>query len=215
MTEPFIRNHHLNVIKNQGRYIQHCFRDVEDSNVMQAVKGQAADHVKDAFSALKEEEAAVIEPISEVTTSIGVEAFIGSVYPYVQPFPSLDKEQVRQLFPHHKKMQLPDLEAVDFSQRTYLGWNDPGHRKKFIVYELDGKLIGLEGRYTPSKKRDYCFFCQELMPVTLVSFETNDTDEGNPEFYRAIGQHICIDSGQCNKNITDVSRLEHFVRRVV
>ncbi|MGY4690766.1 FusB/FusC family EF-G-binding protein [Salibacterium sp. K-3] len=215
MTEPFIQNHHLNVIKNQARYIQYCFRDVQDSSVVQAVKGQAAEHVKQAFPRLKEDEAAIIDPISDVTTSIGVEAFIGSVYPYVQSFPPIDKDQIRRLFSHHKKMELPDLEAVDFTHKTYLGWNDAGHRKKFIVYELDGELVGLEGRYTPSKRQDYCYFCRELAPVMLVTFETNASDDNNPEFYQAVGHHICIDSEQCNHNISDISHLEGFVRKVL
>ncbi|MFD2706565.1 FusB/FusC family EF-G-binding protein [Salibacterium lacus] len=215
MTEPFIRNHHLNLIKNQGRYIQQSFRDVEDSGVMQAVKGQAAEHVKQALPVLTEEQEDVIDPLSDVETSIGVEAFIGSLQPYVEPFPFLDKEQIGRLFPHHKKMEMPDLGDVDFAHRTYIGWNDGGHRKKFIVYDLDGEIVGMEGRYTPTKRQDYCYFCRELAPVMLVTFETHETDADNPEFYRALGHHICIDSEQCNRNISDVSRLDGFVRKVL
>ncbi len=215
MTKPFIQNHHLNVIKNKGRHVQYCFHDIEDASVLQAVKGQAADQVKQAFSELKGEEAEVIDPLSDVKTSIEVEAFIGSIYPYVKPFPAVDHTQIKELFPNNKKMQLPNLENTDFSYLTYLGWNDTGQRKKYMVYEFDGKLVGIEGRYTPPTQRNYCYFCNELTPVHLVSIRTDETSTDNPDYYRSIGQYICKDSDECNKNITDVTALESFIQKVI
>ncbi|MFB4165126.1 FusB/FusC family EF-G-binding protein [Alteribacillus sp. JSM 102045] len=214
MTEPFIQNHHLNVIKNKGRHIQYCFHDIEDASVLQAVKGQAADQVKQAFSKLTKEEEEVIDPLSDVKTSIEVEAFIGSVYPYVKPFPAIDKTQIKKLFPNHKKMQFPVLENIDFSHLTYLGWNDPGQQKKYLIYELDGELVGVTGRYTQPTQRNYCYFCNELTPVHLVSIKTDESSSENPDYYRSIGQYICKDSEECNKNITDVRALESFIRKV-
>ncbi|WP_240375941.1 FusB/FusC family EF-G-binding protein [Bacillus piscicola] len=214
MTRPFIRNHQLNVIKKEGRNIQHCFQDIQDSNVVQAVKGKSADRILQAFPPLTRKEKSIIQAVSDVKTSIEIEAFIGSVYSYIKSFPPVTRERLKELFSHERRLRIPEFSLSELERRSYLGWNDPGKQKKYIVYAFGDELVGVSGHYSKRAQRDYCCFCQELAPVSLVTFQTNDVSDSNPDYYRSIGQYICVDSEVCNQNITDVHALETFIRRV-
>ncbi|MFB5661965.1 FusB/FusC family EF-G-binding protein [Alteribacillus sp. HJP-4] len=215
MTAPFIQNHHLNVIKQKSIHIQNSFSDVKDDEVLQIVKSQAAEDIKQTFPTLNENENKVIDGISNVRSSIEVEAFIGSIYPYVKHFPEIGETSLYHLFPYTKKLTYPDLVAIDFSRLTYLGWNDIAKHRKYIVYELDGELVGLEGRYTPVNRHHHCVFCRQSAKTALVSFRTNEYSSENPDYYRSIGHYMCVDSSDCNRHITDVSHLDSFIRSIL
>ncbi|SFE87227.1 FusB/FusC family EF-G-binding protein [Alteribacillus iranensis] len=214
MPSTFIRNHHLNIIKSEARNIQRCFQDIEDEGVIEAVKGQATDRIIQQFPHLSKEEINIIESLKEVKSSIEVEAFIGSIYRYVESFPNITKQRIKDLFPDNIRMTIPNLTRIDLSRRTYLGWNDPGQKKKYILYHQNGELLPIEGRYIPRALKDYCHFCKQVTTVTFVSFHTNDKSNDNTDYYRAIGHYICLDNQECNKKIMDIRSLERVIEKV-
>ncbi|MGO4499714.1 FBP domain-containing protein [Paenibacillus sp. 2RAB27] len=111
---------------------------------------------------------------------------------------------------------MPDLKGITYRFATYLGWTDIATNKLFIVYDLNGKLIGIEGKYTPTNKKGVCFVCNRHTEVALFTAVTKWKPEGaSPDYYRAIGNYLCVNSEVCNKNITDVEVLEKFIHGVL
>ncbi|WP_370636339.1 FusB/FusC family EF-G-binding protein [Cohnella sp. CFH 77786] len=113
-------------------------------------------------------------------------------------------------------MKVPDLASLDGRHITYLGWLDIAAGKQFIVYPLDGRLVGIEGRFTPAGKKSMCFVCNRQEEVALFTAITKARPaNASPDYYKAIGNYMCVSSETCNRNITDVAALETFLRNVL
>src|SRR4051812_2474713 len=106
------------------------------------------------------------------------------------------------MFPKNKKLKMPDLANVSLENTTYLGWTDIGTNKRFIVFELDAKVIGIECRYTLLSRDNICSFCNTHGKVALVSSKTKAKKSNNPDYYKAIGNYICFNSTEYNQKIT-------------
>ncbi|MBC6498256.1 hypothetical protein H7R52_02205 [Weissella confusa] len=65
----------------------------------------------------------------------------------VTPFPELSANQLGKLFKKVKKLPEPKWENMNRHEMTYLGWNDNGSQKKYIVAPRDGKLVGIYGDF--------------------------------------------------------------------
>ena len=39
-----------------------------------------------------------------------------------------------------KKLKQPDWQTLDLKEHTYVGWNDPGTQKKYLLYYADERL---------------------------------------------------------------------------
>ncbi|MNI79884.1 Fibronectin-binding protein (FBP) [compost metagenome] len=84
------------------------------------------------------------------------------------------------------------------------------------MYPLDGQIVGIEGKFTPMNKKGVCFLCnkhEELALFTAVS--KSRPAHSSPDYYKAVGNYLCMDSQECNKNITDVTALERFIQDVL
>ena len=81
-----------------------------------------------------------------------------------------------------------------------------------IIYELEGELVGVECEFSPTSKKSICCFCNNISEVTYFSTVTKAKKTNNPDYYKAIGNLICLDSAECNKKITDVTYLEAFLK---
>lgn len=125
------------------------------------------------------------------------------------PFPALTEQQLKKLFPKNKKLKLPEL-ALD--RLSYVSWNDSRSNKKYILYMLEGQLVGIECTFSPSSKKNICSICHCQEEVTQFSTITKAKKINNPDYYKSIGNLICVDSVKCNKNIKDVTFLEDFLK---
>ena len=214
MTTPFIRNHQYNVIKKQVKHLQHTLKTVSDPKVIEAVKYSAQTKVVEAFGTLSDEQKQLLLPIGELNTVEELEHYLLSFEPYLLPFPELSGKQITKLFPKVKKLKAPDFAAVDLRRVTYLGWLDVAQNKLFIVYDLQGQPVGIEGRFTPAKK-GVCFLCNRHEEVALFTAITKSRPaNASPDYYKAIGNYLCLDSSACNSNITDVESLERFIQGI-
>lgn len=134
---------------------------------------------------------------------------------HLAEFPQLTEKQIRKLFPKNKKLALPDL-SVDYRFVTYLGWVDISSTKLFIVYPLDGQVVGIEGKYTPTHKKIVCFLCNRHSETALFTAVSKARPaHASPDYYKAVGNYMCLDSRECNKHITNVDALEKFIRSVI
>jgi hypothetical protein len=216
MFKPFIRNHQYNVIKKQADLLQHACRTVSDPKVVEAVRYSSQSKIIEAFPAATEHQKQLLEKISTLNTAGEFQHYLHSLEPYMTEFARVTENQLKKLFPKNKKLKLPDLAAIDYRQVTYLGWIDIATNKLFLVYDLNGQLVGVEGKYTPMNKKSICFLCNRHEEVVLFSAITKSKPaNASPDYYKAIGNYMCMNSESCNKNMSEVAVLEKFVQDVV
>jgi hypothetical protein len=211
MTEKFIKNEQLNFIKKQIALIKDSMKKNVPPNVLTAVIDLANAKIMDLFPNGSSEQHAMLD-LSKLKTDHEYERYIGQLSEFVLPFPNITEQQLKKMFPKQKKLKLPDLSNIDHSRLTYLSWNDLRSNKKFIVYELDGKMAGIECEFTPTSKKNLCSICNCFGEVVYFSTVTKAKKAKNPDYYKAIGNLICADSSECNKKITDVEYLNTFLK---
>lgn len=211
MDEKFIKNEQFNFIKKQVTFIKNSKKQNVPKGVLTAVIDVANAKILELFPHASVEQQNLLD-LSALKTDQEYEQYIQQLSTYLLPFPTITAQQLQKLFPKHKKLKLPDLSNIDHSQLTYLSWIDPRSNKKFMIYELEGKIVGIECEFTPTSKKNICSFCNSMSEVTYFSTVTKAKKVNNPDYYRAIGNLICLDSKVCNKQITDVEYLENLLK---
>ncbi|WP_419955183.1 FusB/FusC family EF-G-binding protein [Neobacillus niacini] len=210
MTEKFIKNEQLNFIKKQIAFIKDSTKKNIPQNVLASVIELANAKILEHFPNVSLEQQEILN-LSNLKTDKEYEQYIQHLSGYLLPFPTITEQQLKKMFPKHKKLKLPDLSTIDHSQLTYLSWNDLRSNKKFIVYELEGKMVGIECEFAPTSKKNLCSFCNGFGEVAYFSTVTKAKKSNNPDYYKAIGNLICADSSECNKKITTVDYLTSFL----
>ncbi|MBU8918670.1 FusB/FusC family EF-G-binding protein [Bacillus sp. FJAT-29953] len=211
MTEKFIKNEQLNYIKKQIAVIRDSTKKNVPQNVLAAVIDLGNAKISDLFPNATLEQQEMLD-LSRLKTDKEYEQYIQHLSDYLLPFPKITEQQLKKMFPKQKKLKMPDLSNIDHSQLTYLSWNDLRSNKKFIVYELEGKMVGIECEFAPTSKKNLCSFCNCFGEVAYFSTVTKAKKSKNPDYYKSIGNLICADSRECNKSITDVEYLTTFLK---
>jgi len=209
--EQFINNEQLNFIKNQVALINDSIRKNVAAKVLAAVIDLANSKISNLFPNASMEQQSLLD-LAKLETDKEYDQYIEYLSEYLLPFPSIQEQQVKKMFPKQKKLKLPDLTKIDTSRLTYLGWNDLRSNKKFIIYELDGSLVGIEGRFAPTNKKNLCSFCNCFGEVSYFSTVTKAKQSKNPDYFKSIGNLICTDSYECNKKITSSEYLTSFLK---
>ncbi|MGZ9585684.1 FusB/FusC family EF-G-binding protein [Paenibacillus marinisediminis] len=216
MSAPFIRNHQYNLVKKQVGILQHACNTVSDRKVVESVRFSASSKIIEEFPDATELQRQSLEQISALKTDGDFRQYLLSLEPYLAEFAQVTDKQLKKLFPKSKKLKVPDLTAIDYRYVTYLGWTDIATNKLYIVYHLNGQLVGIEGRFTPVNRKSVCFLCNRHEEVALFSAITKSKPaNASPDYYKAIGNYMCVNSDACNKNITDIAPLEKFIHAVV
>jgi len=210
MTTPFIRPYEYNFIRTQADNLSRQLAAVHDPDIREAVIYSASKKVFDLIPAMTPEQEELLMRIKTIESEEELTDYLADVAKAVHGFPVVTEAELKKMFHKNKKLKLPDLARLDAEATTFLSWNDTGSAKKFFVYPLDGKMVGVEGRYVPSTQKGICSLCNNYSDVTLVSARR----KGSSDSYKAIGNYMCIDSDECNRHMTDPSSLEHFLNRV-
>ncbi|WP_026695141.1 FusB/FusC family EF-G-binding protein [Peribacillus kribbensis] len=214
MAEKFIKNHEFNFIKKQVGVIKNSLKTGADKNVKNAVKDSADAKITELFADADAERRALLD-LSHCSKDEDYDQYINTLGEYVQPFPQVSEQQIKKMFPKNKKLKMPRLEELDLSRTTYLSWNDIGSNKKFLLFELDGRLAGVECKYTLLSRDNVCSFCCRHGQVAFISAVTKAKKSNNPDYYKAIGNYICSDSSECNKKITNTDYLTSYIEDVL
>ncbi|PPA70671.1 FusB/FusC family EF-G-binding protein [Jeotgalibacillus proteolyticus] len=210
--EPFIQNHQFNVIKHQATLLQKQVHGTIDRDVEEAVRAGTEWNVKDAFCELSEEQEELLSRVSDLRTEEDRVEFLKELHPYRLSFPDLTQRDVKELFPKTKRLKLPILKDVDFTATTYLGWKDIGASRHYMICLINGKLIGVEGRYVISTKKSMCEICGRYGDVAFMSVPKQRTSEENE---KAFGKFVCYDSRECNQYIQKKDKLEQFIEQII
>lgn len=211
MTVKFIKNDQFNFIKKQVTLIKESYKKNSDPSVIHAVKELANAKIMELFPDLTGDQTELLD-LSNWKTDHEFDQYLQYLAGFLVPFPTLTDQQIKKLFRKTKKLKVPDLSKGDFNQITYLSWTDISTNKKFIVYELNKEMVGLECKFSLVSKDNICSFCNRFGQVAFISTVTKAKKSKNPDYYKAIGNYICFDSSECNKKITNVDYLTTFIK---
>ncbi|PFA67684.1 elongation factor G-binding protein [Bacillus sp. AFS015802] len=209
--EPFIRNDQYNFITYQTQVLINGYATVNDLGVLQAMKGLVQDKVTNLFEVLSPTQRTVLEPIVDIRDSEHAEDFLVGLKPYVIPFPTVSDHSVKKLFPKVKKLKTPALDEIDLRDISYLGWNDYGQERKYIVAEYEGKLKGFKATFKNSSKKGICTICNTFGSIGFYMSESKASAQGT---FIKKGNYICQDSGECNEKLRSKEKLDDFIHRI-
>ena len=216
MCEPFIRNYEYNFIKNQADFVLQSLRTVGDPKILESVRFNAQAKLAGLFPDVKDSRKTMLESIADLKTAEEFQAYLQALEPYMVEFPRITEKQIQKLFPKNKKLKLPDLAQLDFRYVSYLSWMDISTNKMFIVYPSGGQFVGIEGRFTATNKKNFCFVCNKFEELALFSaISKKRPANASPDYYKSVGNYICMNGHECNRNITDVAALERFIDSVL
>ncbi|MCM3409754.1 FusB/FusC family EF-G-binding protein [Metabacillus litoralis] len=211
MTEKFLKNEHYNFIKKQVLLIKDSSKKNLPSSVFTSLKDLSNAKILDLIPNISLDQQKILD-ISRLKTDEEYQQYIQHLTEFLLPFPEITEQKLKKMFPKTKKLKLPDLSKVDHSQLTYLSWNDLRSNRKYIIYELDGELVGIECKFSPTSKKNICSLCKCTSEVSYFSAVTKVKKSNNPDYFKSIGNLICKDSSECNKKITSSLYLENILR---
>jgi hypothetical protein len=206
--DPFIRVDQFQFIKNQTQHLINGYASVNDRKVLNALKSTVYDKVLNLFSHMDIEQKQLVDQIIQVEDHAKAEDYLSSLKSYVIPFKNVTEQTLKKLFPKTKKLKLPVLNDLDLKELTYLGWNEKGTNKKYIISIQPKGFIGLEGSFTPSSKKGICTLCSGHSQVGLFMSEIKGAIQGT---YTRRGNYICQDSMKCNETLTSLEKLDGFI----
>lgn len=210
MINPFIENYQYNFIIKQATEISRAAHSVNDKDVKHTFVYSALDKVLALFTNLHAEQEALLKEIVTIDSEIALEQYKEKLLAFCFPFTELTDAKIKKLFRKVKKLNYPDLTNETTKNLTYLSWHDAGTNQKFIIKEMDGRLVGVHGRFVPSSKKGICHFCNSHSEVGLLTVDIKL--KGDAMNYRALGNYFCVDSEKCNQAITNIEKLDAFLR---
>lgn len=215
MNDVILRNHQYNAIRKQLAYLQHASDTVTDPRIVASVRIGTQTAVAEQLQADTATARRLLEAIPTLRQAEDFQAFLREVETLLVPFPAVAAQEIRKLFPKHKKLNVPDLSSPDRRFVSYIAWVDPSNGRQFLVYPLDGTLVGIDGRWTATGKKGVCFLCNRHEDTALFTAHSKARPaHAPPDYYKALGNYMCTDSLICNRNIADVQPLERFLRQI-
>lgn len=207
--EAFIRNHQYNFIKEQALALVTAHATANDAEVLSVLRHLSHEKVFAMFPTLTEEQKNVLRPLTAVKDTNAAEEFLSGLRPYLIPFPTVNLDNLKRLFPKAKRLKGPNLATMDFHALSYLSWQENTNR--FLVAERNGRLQTVSGQFGASRKQGVCMICHKHSLVGLFMAKTKGA---NIDSYVKHGQYICADEAACNARLTTVDRLEKFLDRL-
>lgn len=213
---PFIKKQEFNYINKCLTDLNSTFRNCSDKNIVEASKAYIQDKIYKYFNSLTEEQINILN-IDNITESLHIDSFISYLDNYVYGMESISSIQISKVFKKEKKLKMP---KVDFnsSKLVYLSWIDESIRKLLVIYSLNNKLMGMACRLskTNSNNTNICTLCNHIGKNDEIAFVSPicKVSSKNPDAYKSIGFHICLDSEACNNRITSTDKLESLLKTV-
>lgn len=214
--EPFIKKHEYNYIKRCLRDLNSAYKLSVDTNIIETNKAYINEKILSIFPNLSQDQWKILD-ITEIRDPLYIDKYLANLNEYVYGMSNITNEQLNKFFKKEKKLKLPNLNTRD-SKNVYLGWIDDSTRKLFVVYNMNGKLIGMACRLTSfnSNNTHICTLCNHTGGENEVAFVSPicKTANAGEDGYRSIGFDICLDSEKCNDRIESVEKLEKILMDV-
>ncbi|WP_173917169.1 FusB/FusC family EF-G-binding protein [Halobacillus sp. Marseille-Q1614] len=208
--EPFIRNDQFNFIKDQINHLINAHTTVNDTGVISAMKSLTAEKVGEVFEELSEQQSDMLNKSRDIEDQADAVLFLSQLRAFVIPFPKINEQKLNKLFPKVKKFKAPSFQDIDRRDLSYIGWNDYGAGRKFLVTHVDGKWHGLEGSFTRAQQKNICTICNGHEKVGLFTAKVKESGD----YMLKRGNYICQDSLVCNRNLMKLEELHRFVQQM-
>ena len=208
--DVFIRNDQFNFIKDQTRILINSHAMTNDRDVLNVLGYLSLDKVLKLFPEAGKERKWLLQSLVQVKDEASAEAYLAHLIPFVKPFPSVTRQQVKGLFPKAKKLKGPDLEKVEFKGISYLSWTE-GANQKYLITQQGEELTGIQGIIAPSVKMGICHICNRHGEVGLFTAKVKASAQ---DAYIKRGNYICRDAHVCNSKVDSLDRLNRFVERL-
>jgi len=205
--KPFIRSDQYNFIKYQLKNLVHSYSTIKDQDVLKAIAYSSLDKITNLFSEYESSRESFGE-ILEIKSENQANHFLDELKCYVIPFRIVSDKTLEKLFPKAKKLKLPPME-LDLKEISYLGWYDMRSERKFLIFDYDGKLLGINGTFRNMTK-GICSICNGHEEVGLFMANV----KSGKETFTNRGNYICNDSQKCNQNIKTLDKLYQFIELV-
>lgn len=188
------------------------YKAVNDYRTVDAVQSLAAEQIRQIVPTPEPEIEDLItfaldHQVRREATDRYFETFKTHVVGFLQP----SKKQVEKVFRKVKKLKQPDFEVMDLREHTYVGWNDLGTRRKYLLYYADGKLAGLNGDLSVTVIKGFCAIYHQEGNVSLFTAISKTGGDGR---YTKKGNYICANSDQCNRQLYRRDDLDQFLRDI-
>lgn len=213
--EQYIEPYQYFFIKRETEQLLNVYHSVNDPKTVETVQTLAKENIFEIL--LQEEEAKnAIEPflnqmMDNRLKKEQADAMLAELKTRVVPFNQPTKVQVEKIFRKVKKLKHPDWQIMDLKEHTYIGWNDPGSQKKYILYYQDDQLKGVHGTLSPTILKGICAICQKTSQVSMFLSTTKSGSDGT---YTKKGNYICHDSEQCNRQLVKLASFYEFTEIV-
>lgn len=187
------------------------YQSVNDHQTVATTQAKTAEAIKELLpTELTEKVLAVI--LAKETNRTKVESFMETFKQYVEPFKEPSTKQVEKAFRKVKKLHLPDFASLDLRENTFLGWNDPGTQRKYLLYyDSDQHLQGLYGSLATGSIKNICAICHKESNVAMFLATTKTGGDGT---YTKKGNYICTDSEACNHQLYSREEFDAFVEQI-
>lgn len=207
--QPFLTVAQFHLIEQQLRKLTNAYATTKDKDVIAAVHG-IIDSELTSKVILSQEQKALIDKLFEVRDNAQAETYLHEVKKYVIPFREITEQKVKQLFKKEKKLKIPKIEHMDFHHICYVGWEDRGKHRKYIIVEKDD-FQAIQGIVSQNEIKGICAICNQHANVSLFTTTVKGTVVG--QFVR-YSNYICTDVDTCNHRVTDHQKLLEFFERV-
>ena len=188
------------------------YQSVNDKQTVNAVQALTTEKINTILPEDSAKKAALVQFIlNPHLTKAAAERYLNELKEQVTPFVAPSAKQVEKVFRKTKKLRLPNFDAMDLKEHTYIGWNDPGQQQKFMLYYENGVLKGLKGNFSSNILKNVCSICHKTSEVALFLATTKKGGDGT---YTKRGNYICVDSDKCNHQLYDKQQLLDFANKV-
>lgn len=210
----FIKKQEFNYIRKCLFDLNNAFRNCVDSNIVETTKLITQDKILNFFNNLSDEEKEILD-ISKINEPLQIDSYLKDLDKYVYGMSNVTKNELTKVFKKEKKLKLPNLDIEDL-KLVYLGWIDEATNKLLIVYNVDGKLLGMACRLTLNspKGANVCTLCNHIGSENEVAFVSPICKPRSEDDYKSLGFHICLNSEECNERITSTEKLENILKTV-
>lgn len=210
--KPTIQPYQFIAIKEQVSILLNTYSSVNDQTTVKTVQALCSEKVAALFT---DKQPAVEQLMTQVLdrtlTRARAEKYLETLKEAVIPFDAPSNQQLTKLFRKTKKLKIPEWEDFDLRNNTYVGWNDAGTQKKFIIAYYNDKLIGVNGSLSPTIIKGVCSICQTITNVSLFLATTKTAGDGT---YTKKGNYICHNSETCNQQLSQTEHLKEFMENV-
>lgn len=210
----FIKKQEFNYIRKCLFDLNNAFRNCVDNNIVETTKIITQDKILNFFKDLSKEEKEILD-ISKINEPLQIDSYLKELDKYVYGMSNITKSELTKVFKKEKKLKLPNLDIED-SKLVYLGWIDESTNKLLIVYNVDGKLLGMACRLTLNRPKgaNVCTLCNHIGSENEVAFVSPICKPRSEDDYKSLGFHICLNSAECNERITSTENLENLLKTV-